>query len=58
VIKLADLEQRLLADPDVLRDHEALATEFAIARERIALRTGPDRRKTENDPQGRPFDSK
>jgi hypothetical protein len=31
VINLADLRQRLLADPDVLRDYEALATEFAIA---------------------------
>jgi hypothetical protein len=58
VIKLADLSQRLLADPDVLRDYEALATEFAIARERIALRTGPNRRKTDNDPPGKPLDSK
>jgi transcriptional regulator with XRE-family HTH domain len=36
---LADLKQRLLEDPDVRAEYEALEPEFAIARELIAART-------------------
>lgn len=50
--KLADLKQRLLADPHARREYEALETEFAIVRGRIALQAKTDRTKADNpEPQ-------
>jgi DNA-binding XRE family transcriptional regulator len=38
MIELAELKARLLEDPDTLKEYEAQAPEFAIARELIAAR--------------------
>lgn len=39
MIDLADLKTRLLNDPEIRTEYEALETEYALARELIAART-------------------
>lgn len=39
MIDLADLTTRLLNDPEIRTEYEALETEYALARELIAART-------------------
>ncbi|SDY09436.1 Helix-turn-helix [Allochromatium warmingii] len=39
MIDLADLKTRLLNDPEIRTEYEALETEYAFARELIAART-------------------
>ena len=42
MIDLADLKTRLLNDPEIRAEHEALEAEYALARELIAARTCVD----------------